>query len=103
MKLTRTYPQPDSDLPHIGPRERAMAVFKYLLNLEPEAAVQHPLFECIVHSYEQSENRGAVISEGWGDDFEAELRRSLTPSLVPMLSSEQAVELRAHPYFDGKL
>jgi len=94
MKITRTYPQPDSNLPHIGPRERAMAVFKYLLGLEPEAAVLHPLFACIEHSYGQAADRALMCHD---------LCSSLTEPLVPMLSSEQEVELRAHPYFDGKL
>lgn len=92
MNITRTYPQPDSNLPHIGPRERAMAVFKYLLDLEPEAAVLHPLFACIVHSYKQVELTVADPS-----------RTMMKDSLVPMLSSEQPVEFRAHPYYDGKL
>lgn len=73
MKVTRTYPQPDSPQMNIGPRERALAVFKYLLKLEPEEATKHPLFACIVHSYEQA------ISMA-GD------RRALSPSLVELIS-----------------
>lgn len=32
---SRTYPQPDSPQANIGPRERALAVLKYVLDLEP--------------------------------------------------------------------
>lgn len=53
MKIHRTYPQPDANGAHLGPRERTMAVYKYLLGMEPEAAVKHPLFACIEHSYKQ--------------------------------------------------
>jgi len=38
MKITRTYPAPDDPNPRLGPRERAMAVLKLLLGLEPEEA-----------------------------------------------------------------
>lgn len=75
MRIIRTYPQPDSPDAHIGPRERAMAVFKYLVDVEPEEAVKHPLFRCIEHSYLQE----------WR---EADQRQ---PSLVPMLSSTRAL------------
>lgn len=98
MKITRTYPQPDSNLSNIGPRERAMAVFKYLLDIEPEAATQHPLFACIVHSYEQSEQRGHFIREGIPECLD-----QLEHSLVPMLSSERTSDFTVHPYYDGKL
>lgn len=74
VTLKRTYPQPDSPARNIGPRERALAVFKYLLDLEPEAAKDHPLFACIVHSYEQAIARVAQAPP-------------YTPSLVPMLTS----------------
>lgn len=71
MKIKRSYPQPDSPEPHLGARERAFAVFKYLLDLEPEAAVKHALFACIVHAFEQHASRCS----------------SLEPSLVPLLTS----------------
>jgi hypothetical protein len=48
----------------MGSRERAMAVFKYLLNLEPEQAVGHPLFATIVHAFDQAEARGAGLPLG---------------------------------------
>lgn len=32
----RTYPQPDSPAPNIGPRERALACLKYLAGEEPD-------------------------------------------------------------------
>jgi len=73
FKITsRTYPQPDSPESHIGPRERAMAVFKYLLDIEPEDATKHPLFECIKHAFEQEHYKGAEAEE------------CLTDSLVPL-------------------
>lgn len=56
MRVTRTYPQPDSPKPNIGPRERALAVFKYLLNMEPEDAVKHPRFVLIVAAFTQEGN-----------------------------------------------
>jgi len=77
--IRRSYPQPDSPAPHLGARERALAVFKYLLDLEPEAAAKHPLFACVVHSYEQHVKR--------------EQDRTLNPSLVPMLTSIKEVDL----------
>ncbi len=58
MKIHRTYPQPDSPQPHLGPRERAMAVYKYLLDLEPEVALHHPRFPLMVAAFEQAERVG---------------------------------------------
>lgn len=74
INISRTYPQPDSPNPKLGPRERAMAVFKYLLDLEPEEAVRHALFPCIVHAFEQA----VAISQD---------REHLEPSLVPEIRS----------------
>lgn len=67
MRITRTYPQPDSPQPFIGPRERALAVFKYLMDLEPEAAVQHPRFELIVAAFKQA---GVQAIRSWADTTE---------------------------------
>lgn len=53
MKIHRTYPQPDAPGIHLGPRERALNVFKYLLDMEPEEACKHPLFRCIEHAFVQ--------------------------------------------------
>lgn len=65
LKLLRTYPQPDS--PQLGgsARNRALAVFKYLLNAEPEAAIKHPLFACIEHSFAQQSAaaKGGALSD----------------------------------------
>jgi len=58
MKIQRTYPQPDSPAENIGARERAMAVFKYLLDLEPGDAVRHPRFDLIRHAFEQHGRAG---------------------------------------------
>lgn len=49
--LSRTYPQPDSGAPNIGPRERALAVFKYLLDIEPEVAIKHARFLYVEELY----------------------------------------------------
>lgn len=84
--IRRTYPQPDSPQGNLGARERALAVFKYLLNLEPEVAKDHPLFSCVVHAFEQHATKCYLEERGccYGD---------LEPSLVPMLTSEREVEL----------
>jgi hypothetical protein len=58
MRMTRTYPTPDSNRESVGPRERAMAVYKYLLDVEPENAVRDPQFALIVHAFEQENRRG---------------------------------------------
>jgi hypothetical protein len=76
--LSRTYPQPDSPAPNLGARERALAVFKYLLDLEPEVAKDHPLFACIVHAFDQH-----AAAEYYPSDLES--------SLVPMLTTETPV------------
>lgn len=54
MRMTRTYPRPDEPSANLGPRERALAVYKYLADVEPEQAVKHPLFAVIVHAFEQT-------------------------------------------------
>lgn len=72
--MTRTYPQPDSPLAHIGPHERALAVFKYLLDLEPEVAKGHKLFACIVNAFDCEGIRA--------------LKMDLAPSLVEMIVGE---------------
>jgi hypothetical protein len=58
VNILRTYPQPDSPAPHLRARERAMAVYKYLMDLEPGEATKHPRFAVIVHAFEQSERKG---------------------------------------------
>jgi hypothetical protein len=82
LTIRRTYPQPDSPQPNLGPRERALAVFKYLLGLEPEQAIRHPLFPCVEHSYVQAVRR-VTFAE-------------LPPSLVTMLTGETVVPEAAH-------
>ena len=98
MRIIRSYPQPDSSEPHIGPRERALAVFKYLLGVEPEQAKDHPLFACIENSYRQSEKRGLFIGEGIEECLD-----QLQPSLVPMLTSTRELAPRPEPVDEGKL
>lgn len=86
MRIKRTYPQPDSPAPNIGPRERALAVFKYLLNLEPEVAKEHQLFACIKHAFEQA------IALAIEERTRPMAGPNLEPSLVEQLSSEVSIE-----------
>lgn len=90
MNILRTYPQPDSPAPHLRSRERAMAVFKYLLNMEPGAAVKHERFAVIEHAFEQSERRGWNACNRAYDVGEPP-DKSLEPSLCEELS--QRIEL----------
>lgn len=68
FKISRTYPQPDSPAENLGPRERAMAVFKYVLGIMPEQAAgsrkrgidPHPAFELLVHAFEQQRRLALV-------------------------------------------
>lgn len=84
--ITRTYPQPDSPAPQIGPRERAMAVYKYLLNIEPEQATEHPLFRVIEHAFIQAGHQDVNEAEDRPRDME------LAPSLIEELKSTRATE-----------
>lgn len=87
MNVIRTYPQPDSPAPHIGPRERALAVFKYLLCLEPEAAIMHPLFAVIVHAFEQSEARGWNMLHKMLEDPKGFSTAPIEPSFCDQITS----------------
>lgn len=80
-QITRTYPQPDSPAPQIGPRERAMAVYKYLLNIEPEQATEHPLFNVIEHAFVQQGRKDAL----------AEYQR-VSRGTLPMLLQRSLIE-----------
>jgi len=60
FKITRTYPLPDDQAAHIAPRYRAMAVFKYLLDMEPEDAVKDERFAVVQRGFEVAEERGAT-------------------------------------------
>lgn len=96
MKIQRTYPQPDSPQPHIGPRERALAVFKYLMNIEPEQAREHKDFPLLEAAFEQAERvgwNGAVKHLGVTHEDE-----DLMPSLVPLITGEQEIEVRTQVY-----
>jgi hypothetical protein len=55
MKVKRTYPTPDTARDNCGPRERALATFKYLLGLEPEEAIKHHRFDLMVNAFRQQE------------------------------------------------
>ena len=57
--MTRTYPQPDSPR-HLAPRDRALAIFYYLYNAEPEAAVRRPEFGMVEHAFAQAGRAGAI-------------------------------------------
>lgn len=100
MRITRTYPQPDSPAPNIGPRERAMAVYKYLLGTEPEDAVKHPLFACIVHAFEQ-EGRRAI--NRWAAHANMPDYEDPDPSLVAELSSSRELPTPVTPLPDEVL
>lgn len=108
-KIQRTYPQPDSPAANMGPRERALAVYKYLMDLEPEAAVKHPLFDVIVHAFTQA---GTAATRKWATETvifvpygefdeqnsspaeeaggEASLPK-MAPSLIEMLRGERTI------------
>lgn len=101
MKIQRTYPQPDSPEPHLGARERALAVFKYLLDLEPEQAVKHPLFPCIEHSYQQAQLRGYAVCQATPEY--AGLALVMQPSLVGLLTGTRDVTLPETPIEDAGL
>lgn len=60
FRMKRTYPSPDSAEENIGPRERALAVFKFLCRLEPEAAIKHPLFATIENAFLQERRRALL-------------------------------------------
>lgn len=53
LTIKCTYPTPDSARENCGPRERALAVFRYLMDLEPEEAAKHPRFHLIVNAFQQ--------------------------------------------------
>ncbi len=97
MKISRTYPQPDSPQPHIGSRERALAVFKYVLGIEPEAAAKHEHFALVVHAFEQAEKVGwnkAVQQSAYGELFHS----SMPASVVPLLRGETEFEPVVQPF-----
>lgn len=47
--ISRTYPLPDQS--QLTPRERAMAVYRLLFGMEPDAAIAHADFERIANSF----------------------------------------------------
>jgi len=53
MQINRNYPTPDTERENCGPRERALAVFKYLFDMEPEQASKHERFQLVVAGFEQ--------------------------------------------------
>ena len=98
MKIQRTYPQPDSPQPNIGPRERAMAVLKYLLDIEPEVAIKHHVFPLLVASYEQSQTQGWNLACDSIDRGHGIVRGKLAPSIVELLTAETEGTMRAQPF-----
>jgi len=89
MKIRRTYPQPDSPQPHIGPRERALAVLKYLSNIEPEDAVKHEKFELLVAAFEQAERVGWNKACDRYRQSQNELIQDMLPtSIVELITGE---------------
>lgn len=82
-QIKRTYPEPDTDRPNCGPRERAMAVFKKLLDMEPEDAVGHEHFAVVEHAFVQENVRGQQqMAEEWADLCDGEL-----PPVTPVMCS----------------
>lgn len=90
MQISRTYPPPDSPREDLGPRERAMAVFKYLLDMEPEAAIKHSRFALLVHAFEQEARRQLrkILREehNIGEEY-------LLPKMEPTLEAD----IQGHP------
>lgn len=103
--ISRSYPQPDSPLEHLGPRERAMGVLKYVWDMEPEQAAgsakhqrpPHPAFLLLVNAFE-NQRRATLLQLSQGSLF-ARLRVALNvllgrvgeplrPSLVEELTSK---------------
>jgi hypothetical protein len=66
MNIIRSYPQPDSPNDNIRPRERALAVFKYLLDIEPEQALVHLKYQLIKAAFEQE---GIMSTRRWWADI----------------------------------
>ena len=95
MRLRRSYPQPDSPREDLGPRERALAVYKYLLGLEPEEAIRHPLFECIRRSYQNAARAG--VREVCGPEAEGiETWQQLDILRVQVVADRDAVRDPVH-------
>lgn len=90
MKITRTYPQPDSPSEHLGARERALATLKYVVGLEPEVVNQrHPSF-----SSEVKERYDAIVelySRLEGDP------RELAVGVLALLLPDARLPLETHP------
>lgn len=81
-KAIRTYPTPDSPKLGTSPRNRALATFKYLLNLEPEQAKDHPLFKCIEHAFKQEGDARMDLAPGPLDDS---FIKELAPGEIPLI------------------
>lgn len=94
-RIIRTYPTPDTQRESCGPRERALAVFKYLMGLEPEEASKHPRFALIVNGFEQQRILGAqaMHAEIAGLGFPAVERPKLVEPLCEELTGTQEVNL----------
>lgn len=120
MKITRTYPTPDDPRPHIGPRERALAVFKYLRGLEPEQAVGHPLFPHVEADFRSialtahcdavavrilalverpTAEQEALVMAACMQQARAVLGLPTVPSIVPELSGQSPeLQVRVRPF-----
>lgn len=81
--MSQTCPSPDKPGDHLGPRERAMAVFKWLLDLDPHEAVRHEHFELIVNAFRQNARttvRAALGESSYLDDEDLfQLREMMAP------------------------
>ena len=103
MKINRTYPQPDSPQPNIGPRERALAVYKYLLDLEPEVAARHPRFALIVAAFDQAERVGwNRACERVKSPYPLILGEAMRPSVAELLTGSTEFEGTVRPFGQGE-
>ena len=101
MRIQRTYPQPDAPEPHIGPRERALAIFRYLeeYQLEPEEASKHPLFELVMAAFRAAERRGWNQAIRYTEVMKTNApKQEDPPSMVELLSSGKTLEWRVRPF-----
>lgn len=97
MQINRTYPQPDSPREHLGPRERALNLFKYLMGIEPEEAKDHPRFELVVNAFENARRAGMRQVPGMQRDAEQVFLEpddviEMRPSLVEELSGSKTID-----------
>lgn len=95
MKIARTYPQPDSPQPNIGPLERALALCKYTADIEPEQAKELANFPLLVAAFEAAERQGA---QKFADKHGIHSGIVFPESIVPLMRGEQEVQVSMQPF-----